>query len=128
MLTSEEISFFKSILLQQLKELYGKAAYSVAESVSQTEKSIDPLDQAIYESSRTTTLRLRDRESRLINKIKGALDRIEDGSFGICEMCEEEISIGRLRARPVASYCIQCKTKMETYQKLHLEQQKIRGC
>jgi len=67
---------------------------------------------------RSFTLRIRDRESKLINKIKAALDRIEEGEFGECEMCGEDIGLARLRARPVTTYCIRCKTKLESQEKL----------
>jgi DnaK suppressor protein len=63
-------------------------------------------------------LRIRDRERRLINKIKEALERIDNGTFGICEMCEEDISEARLKARPVTTLCIDCKIEQEKKEKL----------
>jgi DnaK suppressor protein len=65
------------------------------------------------ESDRAFTLRIRDRERRLIKKIRQALDRIEDGSFGVCEDCGEQIGVPRLKARPVTKLCINCKSKQE---------------
>jgi DnaK suppressor protein len=65
------------------------------------------------ESDRNFELRIRDRERKLIGKIKDALERIEDGSFGICEECGEDISEQRLKARPVTTHCIDCKTNQE---------------
>jgi DnaK suppressor protein len=62
-------------------------------------------------------LRIRDRESKLIRKIKSALERIENGTFGVCETCGGEISIKRLKARPVTSQCIECKSKEEALEK-----------
>ncbi|MBD5642010.1 MAG: RNA polymerase-binding protein DksA, partial [Desulfovibrio sp.] len=59
------------------------------------------------------TLRLRDRERRLIRKIQGALQRIEDGTYGVCEECGEDISLARLKARPVTRLCIHCKARQE---------------
>jgi len=73
----------------------------------------DPTDRATMESDRNFELRIRDRERKLIGKIKDALERIEDGSFGICEECGEDISEQRLKARPVTTYCIDCKTNQE---------------
>ena len=58
-------------------------------------------------------LRLRDRERRLIRKIQAALKRMDDGIYGICEECGEEISIPRLKARPVTRLCINCKARQE---------------
>ena len=63
---------------------------------------------------RDFAIRMRDRESKLIRKIKEALGRIENGSYGICEMCEQQIAVARLKARPVASLCIDCKRVLET--------------
>jgi DnaK suppressor protein len=62
-------------------------------------------------------LRIRDREHKLIKKIKKALERIDNGTFGICETCGEEISVKRLKARPVTSQCIECKSKEEALEK-----------
>ena len=73
----------------------------------------DPSDRATLESDRNFTLRIRDRERKLIGKIKDALERIEDGSYGICESCSEEITEKRLKGRPVTTLCIECKKKQE---------------
>jgi DnaK suppressor protein len=78
----------------------------------------DPSDRASLESDRNFTLRIRDRERKLIVKIREALDRIEDGTYGICEECEEEISAERLKARPVTTLCIECKKRQETEEKV----------
>ena len=59
------------------------------------------------------SLRIRDRERRLIRKIQSALQRIDDGTYGICDECGEEIAIPRLKARPVTRLCINCKAKQE---------------
>jgi DnaK suppressor protein len=62
-------------------------------------------------------LRIRDRESKLIKKIKKALLRVENDTFGICESCGENISAKRIKARPVTTQCIECKTKEEALEK-----------
>jgi len=77
----------------------------------------DPTDRASLEADRNFMLRIRDRENKLIKKIKKALDRIENGTFGMCEKCGEEISVKRLMARPVTTLCIDCKTKEEAFEK-----------
>jgi DnaK suppressor protein len=77
----------------------------------------DPTDRASLESDRNFMLRIRDRERKLIVKIGEALARIENGEFGICESCGEEISEERLRARPVTTLCIDCKTREEELEK-----------
>jgi DnaK suppressor protein len=62
-------------------------------------------------------LRIRERERRLITKITEALERIEEGTFGICERCGEDISDKRLEARPVTTLCINCKQEQEDLEK-----------
>ena len=80
------------------------------------ENLADALDIASMESNRDFQLRIRDRERVLIRKIKLALQRIDDGEYGYCISCGEEILEKRLIARPVATHCIDCKTEAE-----HLE-------
>jgi DnaK suppressor protein len=84
---------------------------------AQKENFPDPTDRASLEADRNFMLRIRDREHKLIKKIKKALDRIENGTFGICDSCGEDISIERLKARPVTTQCIDCKTKEEAQEK-----------
>ncbi|TNF47144.1 RNA polymerase-binding protein DksA [bacterium] len=79
----------------------------------------DPTDRASMETDRNFLLRIRDRERRLISKIDKALKRIEEGSFGICDECGEDIEINRLKARPVATLCIHCKTLQEEEERLN---------
>jgi DnaK suppressor protein len=83
----------------------------------QAEKFPDPTDRATMETDRSFNLRLREREGHLLKKIEDALERIDNGSFGICEHCGEEISLARLEARPVSTLCIQCKTIQEELEK-----------
>jgi DnaK suppressor protein len=73
----------------------------------------DPTDRASHETDRSFTLRMRDRDRRLIAKIEDALKRIEEGTFGTCNECGESISEARLKARPVTTLCIDCKEEAE---------------
>lgn len=75
-------------------------------------------DQASAETDRSFMLRLRGREQKLLKKIEEALERIDTGKYGICEVCGEEIGIKRLEARPVTTMCIECKTEQEEEEKL----------
>ena len=113
----EEMDVFKAQLTQRLEELLSQADETVTGMTAQKENFPDPTDRASLESDRNFMLRIRDRESKLIKKIKRALERIEAGTFGICEMCGEDISIKRLKARPVTTQCIECKTKEEAMEK-----------
>ena len=114
----KDLEFFKHLLTQWLEELLNRADDTVEELSDSQENFADPLDRASFESDRIWTLRIRDRESILINKIRQSLEDIENGEYGICEDCGEDISIERLKARPVTSYCIRCKTKRESAEKL----------
>jgi DnaK suppressor protein len=117
-LQPQDIEFFKELLSSQLDELLVRAEKAVGELIRNSDLSADIVDQASSDIGRNYTLRICDRESRLIRKIKTALAKIEDGTFGICESCDEEIGFERLRARPVTAYCIRCKTKMEAFEKV----------
>lgn len=81
----------------------------------------DPTDQASVESDRNFDLRIRDRERRLIRKIDQAMERIKDGSFGVCESCGGAISAKRLQARPVTTLCIDCKTAQEQEERTRVD-------
>jgi DnaK suppressor protein len=118
MLSKEDLQHFKELLTSQLEELQRKADGTVSDLLLLSVHSADLLDISSMDADRSFTLRIRDRESKLINKIKAALDRIEEDEFGVCDMCGEDIGIARLRARPVTTFCIRCKTKMENQEKL----------
>lgn len=75
-------------------------------------------DQATAEADRNFTLRLRDRERMLLKKIEETIERIENGPYGICEECSNEIGIKRLEARPVTTLCIECKTHQEEKERI----------
>jgi len=113
----KDLEFFKELLTKQLEDLIKEAEDTVSGMSVQKETFPDPTDRASHEADRSFLLRIRDRESKLIKKIKKTLLRIEEGNFGVCESCGEEISIKRLKARPVTTQCIDCKTKEEKMEK-----------
>ena len=114
----EKIEYFRELLNTRLESLLAEAGKTVEDMSDNEESFPDPTDRASLESDRNFLLRIRDRERKLIVKIKEALDRIEDGTFGICEVCGEEISEERLKARPVTTLCIDCKTDEEEKEKI----------
>lgn len=75
-------------------------------------------DQASAEIDRNFMLKLKGRERKLLKKIDEAIEKIDNGTYGICEACGEEINIKRLEARPVTTMCIECKTEQEEEEKL----------
>lgn len=113
----KDLEYFKELLSNRLEELLSQADDTVSGMTAPKENFPDPTDRATLESDRNFMLRIRDRESKLIRKIKKALERIEDETFGICETCGDDISIKRLKARPVTTQCIDCKTKEEAFEK-----------
>ena len=114
----EDLDYFKDLLTGWIDELLDQADYTVMGLRDADGNLSDPLDRAVYDSERSYTLRMRDRESILIKKIKRSLEDIEDGIYGMCEECGRDIAIERLKARPVARRCIKCKTKQEMIEKL----------
>jgi DnaK suppressor protein len=113
----KDIEYFKGFLNERLKELLSHADNTVSGMTTPKENFPDPTDRASLEADRNFMLRIRDRENKLIKKIRTALDRIENGTFGVCEKCGEDISVKRLKARPVTTLCIDCKTKEEAFEK-----------
>jgi len=109
---------FRELLQQQLDELLREAGKTASDMADEKTNFPDPTDRASLESDRNFELRIRDRERKLIGKIREAIERIDEGTFGICESCEEEIGEARLKARPVTTMCIDCKTEQERQEKI----------
>ena len=115
-----QLAILKKNLEARRDELLGRAESTVSELLSDWEGMPDPLDRAGYERDRSALLRIRDRESKLIDKIRNALADMEEGAYGICDHCGEDIPVARMMARPVARHCIRCKTRMEKNEKMAL--------
>jgi len=113
----EKLQMIRIRLLQQRETLLNEAESALNELPGQTIFP-DLGDQASAETDRNFMLRLRGREQRLLKKIDEAISRIENGTFGICDDCGNEIDIKRLEARPVTTMCIECKTLQEEEEKL----------
>ncbi|MEW6488579.1 MAG: RNA polymerase-binding protein DksA [Thermodesulfobacteriota bacterium] len=109
----DRVEFFRALLQSRLDELVGEA-HSTMSNLSEGEDTYaDPTDRATAESDLNFLLRIRDRERKLIQKIQEAMQRLEEGTYGICESCGEEIGEKRLEARPVTTQCIDCKSEAE---------------
>ena len=117
-MTNEEKEELKQILEAQLQALISKTSSKVAGLITSSVEAPEMVEQSCLDYTRSLSLRISDRESKLIRKIQTALDRMENGDYGICEMCEEEIAIARLRARPMTTLCISCKTKQESLERV----------
>ena len=110
---TRQLEVFRIIINQHLEQLCKQARVSREEMADGTSQGAEYLDQASVSTGQAMQLRFRTRESRLISKLQQALERIENGTYGECEVCGEPISIKRLEARPVATKCFDCKEAEE---------------
>jgi DnaK suppressor protein len=114
----ETIARFKRLLEEEKQRILKNAKTAIEELSGKTEDtSGDEGDQARNLAEMHLSLRFKERERHLLRKIESALERIKEGSFGICENCDEEIGLKRLEIRPVATLCISCKETQERYEK-----------
>jgi DnaK suppressor protein len=114
---ARELNSFRKLLDERRQELMTEASRTVDGMGENREQFPDPTDRASLEGNRNLMLRIRDRERKLITKIDEALGRIDDGSYGKCEECGQDIGIERLRARPVTTLCIDCKSLQEAQER-----------
>lgn len=121
MLSEKEKEYFEKLLTQKLDENLGKARYTLNDIKNFDDRLSDVIDEAYFASEMGFTLHIRNREAKLIKKIKDALARLEEGTFGICERCRSPIPLERLRARPVTTLCINCKKKEEAAEKTRMK-------
>jgi DnaK suppressor protein len=108
------------LILEKLKEEtlreIRKSVKNGTEAVAAIEPGGDIYDQASSERDRELGLLLGDREREKIHSIEEALMRIDDGEYGICEECDEDIPLGRLKAMPFTRHCVKCKSDLEKLQ------------
>ncbi|MGB7912249.1 MAG: RNA polymerase-binding protein DksA [Desulfobaccales bacterium] len=116
-MNEERLEFFRLLLKERLDEILGEADKTRTEMTGAVAPFPDPTDRATLETDRNFTLRIRDRERKLITKIREAMERIDDGTYGHCEICGGEISEKRLIARPVTTMCIGCKSRQEALER-----------
>jgi len=113
-LTQAQTEEFKQLLLKKREHLLSEAKRTLeTDMVISSDERMDEVDQASSEYMQAFSFRLRGRERFLMSKIEIALQKIDDGTYGLCEECDEQISLKRLRARPEAQLCIQCKEAQE---------------
>lgn len=121
-MNKKDLKRFKDLLLERKKGLT-EAATSTKEAGMgfDPEDLPDEVDLASTEAGQSMNLRLRDRELVLLKKIEKALKKIEDGEYGVCELCGDEIGVKRLEARPVTDLCVRCKEEQERKEKTYAE-------
>jgi DnaK suppressor protein len=113
-LRKRDLDKFKKILSDQRAQLTGMAKKAVSGEIHLDPDDFpDEIDSASSEMNLAFQGRLRERERGLLAKIEEALQKIDQGVYGECESCGEEIGLKRLEARPVAELCIDCKSEQE---------------
>ena len=114
-LNKKELKKFQELLEEKRKAVLdrARAMLSVENMALDTNDLPDEMDLASSEYLQSFEFRLRGREKSLLSKLDLALKKITDGTFGICEICEEPIGKKRLEARPETTLCIKCKEDQE---------------
>ncbi len=117
-MNQKDLKRYRKMLEDSRQSLLESAKKTLMEESNfDTDDLPDEIDLASSEYAQSMVFRLRDREKFLLKKIEMALKRIDDGTFGQCERCEEEIAPKRLEARPVTTLCIRCKEEQEKKEK-----------
>jgi len=114
---TDKLEYFRNLLQHEIAELSIGQGKAITEMIVEAERLPDEIDHASRQLDRNFELRIRERERNLIAKVEEALLRINNGTYGICDDCGEDISEKRLIARPVTTFCINCKTKQEQAEK-----------
>ena len=117
-LKKKDLKRFEKILIEKKEEILRNARKTLEHDMSLDANDLpDEMDLASSEYIQSFTFRLRGRERTFLDKIDKALEKIEEGTFGICEVCEEPINVKRLEARPETTLCIRCKEDQERHER-----------
>jgi len=111
------LAYFKHKLDHWREELIAESQETLEHLRTETRDVGDEAERASRESDNILELRTRDRYRKLLRKIEEAIKRIEDGSYGYCEETGEEIGLGRLEARPIATLTVDAQERREMFQK-----------
>lgn len=117
-MTPQNLAYFEKLLSDTLEDLLGQVGCAVSELTQEQSRETEIIDSTMVHINQSLNLRLHTRKSLLIKKIKAALKRVEDGTYGYCDICGEPISLKRLAARPVTSKCRECKEAEERLESL----------
>ena len=120
-MTPEMITKFKALLKEQRQSLSSSRNLSDRVSVLQENEMLEMADLATTELGMESWIRLCRSETLFLKKIDATLQRIEDGEFGKCEECDEEIEFSRLKARPTQSLCAQCQDKADDVERQYTD-------
>ncbi len=121
-MNKKDLKKFKDLLASRREEILKTADATKDQGMGFSADDLpDEVDLASSEAEQSMSLRLRDRERILLKKIDKTLKKIEDGTYGVCEQCGEEIGLKRLEARPVTDLCIRCKEEQEKMERSFAE-------
>lgn len=121
-LSKKDLERFRKLLEERRKHIRQMVDESREQGIGFSREDLpDEVDLATTESDQAMNLRLRDRERVLLRKIDKALDKIDEGTYGLCEDCDEPIEVKRLEARPVTDLCIQCKEEQERLERTYAQ-------
>ena len=113
-MNKKSLEKFKKMLTAERDNLIRKANDTLSRDAALDPNEMpDEIDQASAEYEQSFIFRIRDREKYYLSKVQKALAKIEAGTFGICEACEEPVAVKRMEARPVTTLCIRCKEEQE---------------
>ena len=112
---------FKTLFEEEKRKLLFSGKLINEQFSVSSDDLMDEVDLTSFELDNQMKMRLRNREALYLKKIEEALDRIQQGFFGKCESCEEDIELKRLEARPTTTMCISCKEFEERNEKLHID-------
>lgn len=114
------VARYRKILLDEKTRILNNTKNTITHELNiSTDDLPDEADLAATEINQNLVFKLRDRERQLLAKIDEALGRIDAGSFGLCQECEEPIETKRLEARPVSTLCLKCKEQEEHREKIY---------
>ena len=117
---AKTVARFRKALLEEKQRILNNSKNTLSNELNISQDDLpDESDLAATELNQHLVFKLRDRERQLLVKIDEALARMDEGSFGTCESCEEPIEMKRLEARPVSTMCLSCKEKQEHREKIY---------
>jgi DnaK suppressor protein len=123
-MSPEDTIRFRSLFENQIKELTISQAEVKDDLQIQKDDLMDETDMTSTALEQSMWMRLRSREALFVKKMNDALNRIKDGTFGVCESCDEDIELRRLHARPTTTFCMSCKEEQERREISHADSRK----
>lgn len=115
-LRKEKLISFKKQLTERREALSREVQHATAEFIDSEVVYADAIDQASAEVEKSIAVQMKNRDRLVLAQITEALRRIEEGSFGSCEQCDDVIAEARMRVNPATTLCIDCQTEMEADQ------------